>query len=111
MDPDLTTARGVAARRDEVQLVDVRERREWDRGHIPGSVHIPLQALMAGRAEGIEPGKPVVTVCHSGARSEVAALMLKARGLEAHNLEGGVVAWNAEGLDLVTPDGSPGRPE
>lgn len=111
MDQDLTSPKVVAARKHEVQLVDVRERDEWDRGHIEGSLHIPLQAIMAGRGEELDPEKPVVTVCHSGARSEVAAMMLQARGREAHNLRGGVLAWDAEGLGLVTPDGGPGRPE
>lgn len=107
----ISNPKDVAAQRDAVQLVDVREQHEWDRGHIEGSIHIPLQSLLAGRAEGLDPAKPVVTVCHSGARSEVAAMMLKARGHDAHNLQGGVVAWDAEGLGLVTPDGSAGRPE
>ena len=111
MDQDLTSPSVVSERKDEVQLVDVRERDEWDRGHIEGSVHIPLNVLMSGRSEGLDPDKPIVTVCHSGARSEVAAMMLEARGHRAHNLEGGLLAWDREGLDLVTPDGAPGRPE
>lgn len=108
-DADLTTPAGVEARRDEIQILDVREQDEWDAGYIPGSVHIPLNALMNGAMEGLEPGRPVVVVCRSGSRSEVGALMLAARGFEAHNLVGGLEAWAAEGRPLVTPAGSPGR--
>lgn len=106
---DLTTARGVAERRDEIQLLDVREPAEVEAGMIEGSLHIPLNALMSGRMEGLEPGKPVVALCRSGGRSEVAALMLRARGFEAYNLLGGVEEWDEEGLPLVAADGGPGR--
>lgn len=105
---DLTQPRGVADRLDQVQVVDVREPVEWDAGRIEGSVLIPLNQLMAGRAEGLQPDRPVVLVCRSGNRSEVAALLLRARGYEAHNLRGGLESWQAEGLPLSTPDGSPG---
>lgn len=105
---DLTEPLGVAERLDDVHVVDVREPSEWDAGRIEGSVLIPLNHLMAGRAEGLEPDRPVVLVCRSGSRSEVAALLLRARGYEAHNLEGGLEAWQAEGLPLTTPDGAPG---
>jgi rhodanese-related sulfurtransferase len=36
-------------------------------------------------------------------------MMLQARGLEAYNLEGGIEAWEREGLPISAPDGSPGR--
>jgi rhodanese-related sulfurtransferase len=51
----------------------------------------------------------VVVVCRSGNRSELAALMLQARGFEAHNLEGGMEEWEREQLPFSTPDGAPGR--
>lgn len=105
---DLTRPRGVAERLDDVRIVDVREPSEWDAGRIEGSVLIPLNDLMAGRGEGLESDRPVVLVCRSGSRSEVAALLLRARGFEAHNLKGGLEAWQAEGLPLTTPDGRPG---
>lgn len=105
---DLTRPRGVAERFDEVQIVDVREPSEWEAGRIEGSVLIPLNQLMAGRAEGLASERPVVLVCRSGSRSEVGALLLRARGYEAHNLQGGLEAWQAEGLPLTTPNGAPG---
>lgn len=108
METDLTMPRGVAERKDEVQIVDVRELGEWNAGYIEGSVHLPLDALLHGRMEGIESDKPVVAVCRSGARSEVAALMLRARGFEAYNLLPGLEGWHAEGLPLTTPEGEPG---
>jgi rhodanese-related sulfurtransferase len=96
--------------RDGHQLLDVREAYEWDAGHIDGAIHVPLADVMAGRVEGkLDPGKPVIVVCRSGNRSELGALMLKARGFEAENLEGGMEAWAAAGLPFSASDGSPGR--
>jgi rhodanese-related sulfurtransferase len=106
---EISRPRGAWERRDQVQILDVREDWEWDAGHIEGSVHIPLNDLLAGRKEGLEQDRPIVAVCKTGNRSEVAALMLRARGYDAHNLEGGVEDWLSEGLGLVTDSGAPGR--
>lgn len=96
-------------RQGDVQIVDVREAPEWEAGRIEGSVHIPLNELMAGRLENLDASRPVVAVCRSGNRSEVASLMLRARGFDAYNMEGGTEAWVAAGLPFTAPDGSPGR--
>jgi rhodanese-related sulfurtransferase len=102
--------REVQARRDEVQILDVREGWEWDAGHIQDALHIPLNEVMAGGEQGrLDVEKPVVVVCKSGNRSELAALMLRARGYDAHNLTCGTDGWAAVGLPVVRPDGSPGR--
>jgi rhodanese-related sulfurtransferase len=106
---DLTAAAGVAEHLDEIQLVDCRELYEWAAGRIEGAVHIPLNSIMAGVTGELDPEKPVVVVCRSGNRSELASLMLRARGFEAYNLEGGMEDWEAEGLPFSTPEGAPGR--
>jgi rhodanese-related sulfurtransferase len=100
----------VYERRDEFQIVDVREPYEWEAGHIDGSIHIPLAEVMAGGEQGrLSTDRPVVIVCRSGNRSELATLMLQARGFEAHNLEGGVEKWAAANLPLNASDGTAGR--
>lgn len=108
-DIDLTSSRGLADHLDEVTVVDVREQGEWDAGHIQGSVHVPLAQLMGGHVDGLPADRPIVAVCSVGQRSQVAALLLQARGHEAYNLEDGLKAWEAEGRPLATPDGAPGR--
>jgi rhodanese-related sulfurtransferase len=100
----------VYERRGELQIVDVRESYEWQAGHIEGAVHIPLADVMAGREKGqISTDRPVVLVCRSGNRSELASLMLQARGFDAHNLEGGMEKWAAAGLPFKATDGTEGR--
>jgi rhodanese-related sulfurtransferase len=108
MSDDLTTVQGLRDHMDDVQILDVREPYEWEAGRIDGAVHVPLNSVMAGGASDLDPGKPVVVVCRSGNRSELATLMLQARGFQAYNLAGGMVEWDQEGLPYSTPDGRPG---
>lgn len=96
--------------RERVQILDVREPYEWEAGHIEEAIHVPLGQLMAGDEKAqLDRERPVVVVCKTGNRSELAALMLQARGYDAHNLEGGTERWVSQGLPIVAADGSPGR--
>jgi rhodanese-related sulfurtransferase len=106
---ELTTPRGTFDHLDEVQLVDCREPYEWNAGRVEGAIHVPLNAIMAGAGADLDKSKPVVVICRSGNRSELATMMFQARGFEAYNLEGGMEAWDREGLPYSAPDGSPGR--
>src|SRR5712691_9793222 len=76
-----------------VQVLDVREKSERDEGYIPGSLHIPYR-LLREFPEGVDTGKPVVTICESGMRASIAASVLAAAGGEARPvLHGGVNDW------------------
>jgi rhodanese-related sulfurtransferase len=99
-----------AARRVEqgAVLLDVREPDEWEAGHAPAALHVPLASLMA-RAGELDRGRPVVAVCRSGSRSDRAAAALRQRGYDAVNLDGGMQAWSAAGLSVVTDAGQPGQ--
>jgi rhodanese-related sulfurtransferase len=77
-------------------LVDVRSRIEWDRGHAPEAIHIPLE--LVGRADDRLPeGVPVVTMCRSGHRSAVAARILAAQGRKVSSISGGLPEWSKAG--------------
>lgn len=105
----LSDVRVVHDRLAEIQLVDCRELYEWDAGRIEGAVHIPLNSIMAGAGADLDKDRPIAVICRSGNRSELATMMLQARGFDAHNVEGGMEAWAAEGLPFMADDGSPGR--
>lgn len=93
----------VAAHREQVTIIDVREPAEYSGpfGHIEGAELIPLGDL-ASRLDTIERGKPVVAVCRSGGRSAQAYLMLKRAGFEqAANLAGGMIHWHEFGLPVA----------
>jgi rhodanese-related sulfurtransferase len=109
MSEHLRDVRGVYDHLDEIQLVDCRELYEWHAGRVEQAVHIPLNAIMAGAGQDLDPEKPVAVICRTGNRSELATMMLQARGFEAYNVEGGMEAWDAAGLPYSADDGSPGR--
>ena len=103
------TPQGLAARLADVQVLDVREPEEWSAGHIDGAIHAPLGGLLAGGTAPLDAARPVVVVCRSGQRSELATMLLRSRGQDAANLAGGLHAWAGAGLPLTTDAGSPGR--
>ena len=107
---DLSTVQGVHDSLGDLQLVDCREQYEWDAGRIQGALHIPLNDVMGGvGTDVLDIAKPVAVICRSGNRSELAAMMLTARGFDATNVEGGMEDWAAAGYDFSATDGSPGR--
>ena len=89
-------------------LLDVREPEEWEAGHAPGAVHLPLGQLPDRMTE-LARDTPVVVVCRSGHRSALATEWLTTAGFDAANLVGGMREWAHAGMDIETDDGSPGR--
>ncbi len=84
-------------------VLDVRQDAEFAAGHINGAKHIPL-ADLANRLKELEKQKahPVVVVCASGARSATAVAMLTKFGfVNAVSMEGGMSAWQAQGLPVI----------
>ena len=74
-------------------LLDVRSPPEFSSGHISGAVNIPL-ADLAGRLAELGPKtRPVVLYCASGARSGVAARMLKRSGFATARNLGAMSRW------------------
>ena len=88
-------------------LLDVREDNEWAAGHAPPATHVRLAEVPERLAE-IPVSATVVAVCRAGARSQQAAEFLRARGVDAVNLSGGMRAWAGAGLEVVDPSGAPG---
>lgn len=90
-------------------LLDVRERGEWTAGRAPGAVSAPLSALAAGAAlpQAVQ-GRPLVVICRSGNRSQKAAELLSARGVDAVDVRGGMTAWADHGYPVVDGRGNRG---
>jgi len=102
---DLTPARVAELLRDGAQLVDVREPYEREAGRIPDdSAHIELDRL-TDEADSIDRDRPVVFYCRTGQRSAMAAQAFAAAGWDAHNLDGGLQAWVADGQPIEPADG------
>jgi hydroxyacylglutathione hydrolase/adenylyltransferase/sulfurtransferase len=99
--PDWVRERHAAG---EIQLIDVREPYEWDAGHLAGARHIELDRV-AAEAGTIDKDKPVVFYCAVGSRSGMAANAFRRAGFDAYSMDGGITAWNAQGLPLEPADG------
>ena len=80
-------------------LLDVREDDEWAQGRAPGAVHVPLSQFLA-RLDEVPTDRPIAVVCRVGGRSAQATAFLRAQGLPARNVTGGMLAWQALGLPL-----------
>ena len=82
------------AAREQPILLDVREPWEVQICAIPNSLHVPMREVQARAAE-LDPARPVVAICHHGARSMQVGLFLEKNGCtKVHNLTGGVDAWS-----------------
>ncbi len=99
--PELS-ADQLAACLHNVQLIDVRTRREYLAGHIAGARHLPITAFngAAVAALSLDSRRPVVTICRSAHRSIPATRQLRRQGFDAHQLAGGMKAWWEKGLPM-----------
>jgi rhodanese-related sulfurtransferase len=81
-------------------LLDVREDNEWESGRAPNATHIALNEV-PDHLDELPVDRKIVCVCRSGARSGRATKFLLEQGRDAVNLEGGMLAWSAEGEPVV----------
>jgi len=86
-------------------LLDVREDDEWAAGHAPDAVHVPMTEL-AARLDEVPEADPLYVICRSGGRSQRVAQYLNANGWDAINVAGGMSAWAAVGLPVVSETGA-----
>ena len=79
------------------RFLDVRTDGEYSDGHIPNSIHIPLQEIQLRISE-IEKikDKKIIVYCRSGARSSMASKTLLKEGFDVSNLTGGIMSWKGE---------------
>jgi len=99
--PAQSLSPGEANARADVQIVDVRSPKEWQAGHIPRAKHIPLDQLTNRMGE-LDSAQPVAFICQSGARSKMAIKLARQAGLDAININGGMLAWQRDGLPAST---------
>ena len=89
----------------ELQILDVRERTEWEAGHIPGSLFTPWHDI-DGLPDGLDPDKPVAVMCAGGPRAGVAAGLIQRHGATKvlHVVDGGVPGWGRLGHPIEQAD-------
>ncbi|AGB41072.1 Rhodanese-related sulfurtransferase [Halobacteroides halobius DSM 5150] len=80
----------------QIQILDVRTKREYKQGHIPKSLNIPVSKIESNLNK-IDKNKEIITVCASGMRSKKAAKKLVKAGYEkVKNMPGGMKAWQGK---------------
>ncbi|WP_069803701.1 molybdopterin-synthase adenylyltransferase MoeB [Thermogemmatispora onikobensis] len=89
----------------DLVLVDVREKHEWNEGYIPGALHVPRGYLELQIEEAVpDKTKPVVLYCAGGVRSLMAGATLKQMGYQnVISMAGGFGQWRARGYEVVQP--------
>jgi rhodanese-related sulfurtransferase len=88
-----------------LQLVDSRTGPEYRLGTLSGAQHAPITNLPGAidRLD-LDSARPVVVLCLSGHRSLPGTRLLRARGIEAYSLKGGLADWKLSGFPLVDPN-------
>lgn len=88
------------AKGDRPQIIDVRSPIEFDSGHLPGAINIPMEA-MSSRIGDLDLSAPTVLVCQSGTRAGVVCESIGHQFQDVAVLEGGTKGWINEGGDVV----------
>lgn len=90
-------------------LLDVREDDEWAAGHAEGALHIPMSDFVARFGEVPEQAgdQRVFVLCRVGGRSAQVTQYLLQQGIDAVNVDGGMLGWEAAGRPLAGGAGEP----
>lgn len=94
----------IAARQNNLVILDVREKDAFDAGHLPGAIHLPRGQLELRINEAFpDPTVRIVTICDLGKISTLAAATLRSLGfMHAAALDGGMKSWREAGLAVET---------
>jgi len=93
--------RRMRERGEDVAIVDVREDREWNLGHIPGAMHMSRGMLEWKIEQAVPRDRNVVLYCAGGNRSALAADMLQQMGYtRVASMSGGFKGWTESGGEI-----------
>ncbi|MEU0659957.1 rhodanese-like domain-containing protein [Streptomyces lavendulocolor] len=91
-------------------VLDVREHDEWAAGHVEGALHVPMSDFVSRFGEvteAVADGRRAYVMCRVGGRSAQVTQYLVQQGIDAVNIDGGMLAWEGAGRPMVTDNGSP----
>jgi len=99
----LSSAQAVRLINQGARVVDIRDREQFDAGHIVDAINIPAAELADHAEKKLKASKSIIVVCDTGTRSGQAVATLRRSGYEkAFNLQGGLATWRNENLPVVT---------
>ncbi len=76
------------------EIIDVRGKKEYKRGHVPGAVNIPLNKIKKEHPVQMPKSKTYYIICQSGERSKKASSYLEELGYKLYNIQGGTFAYS-----------------
>jgi len=91
--------------RDEVVVIDIRDKEDFQKGHILGAIHLSAKSLETN-PEKLKPHtrKPIVLVCQRGTTTErLQKTLTQKLNVAVQSLEGGITAWKEADLPLINP--------
>ncbi len=91
-------------RKEQFQLIDVREDNEWNKDHIPNAIHLGKGIIERDIEQQVPDfGAPLVLYCGGGFRSALAADKLQQMGYtNVLSMDGGIRGWREKGYPLTT---------
>ena len=94
---DMEEAVEAMAQEPDCLVVDVRTQEEYEKGHIPGSILLPVDDIRAGKVERLSDKEQLILIyCYTGRRAEDAAALLADMGYTNVCAFGGIVDWKGE---------------
>ncbi|MFJ7996991.1 rhodanese-like domain-containing protein [Streptomyces sp. NPDC096310] len=90
-------------------VLDVREADEWAAGHVEGALHVPMSDFVARFGEvteAVADGRKAFVMCRVGGRSAQVTQYLVRQGIDAVNVDGGMLAWDGAGRPMVADNGA-----
>ncbi|WP_418958092.1 rhodanese-like domain-containing protein [Streptomyces tritici] len=90
-------------------VIDVREDDEWAAGHVDGALHVPMSQFVARFGEvteAVADGRRAYVMCKVGGRSAQVTQYLTQQGIDAVNVDGGMLAWDGAERPMVSENGS-----
>lgn len=97
---------GTAKSKDDVVIVDTRNKEDFEHFHIPNAMNIEYLDLENNTEKYLPElkDKKVITICYRGNTSKLATSILRNKGIDAYTVKGGMTQWSAENLPRWRPD-------
>lgn len=101
----ISTVQAVRLINQGARVIDVREKSQFDAGHIVNSIHIPAAELDSESDKHLKTNKSIILVCDNGTKSSQSITSMKKDGREnIFSLQGGLASWRQENLPVLSSE-------
>ncbi len=88
----------LSGRISEGEIIDVRSKKEYKGGHVPGAINLPVKKISKEAQDVMPKGKTYYIICQSGGRSKKACSILEQLGYKVYNIQGGTMSYASKYL-------------